>query len=262
MIGETAMSRFIDSCHKTLESFRVSYRSQALTQLTCIKLARCPNLKEVEFGQHLDKYEKIPFDVIGAIKMFARKCVSHTLTVLKLYECDAELLGILAQRLHRVEELQIVKFLQKDSESVSELLPLSQMKSVKKLNLCSTWFPLKFSVAADDNGMDVMGNRDFERVIWGLKNSLTHLLLGDYLHDSLLIYIAIMCKQVEVMQLNSAQLTDGSIYHVLKSCTQLTALDVSGCLKFTGAAFQEVDEDEYKATKLRWLQVNLDGYEM
>ena len=41
LIGETAMSRFIDSCHQTLETFRVSYRSQALTNLTCVKLARC-----------------------------------------------------------------------------------------------------------------------------------------------------------------------------------------------------------------------------
>jgi hypothetical protein len=85
--------------------------------------------------------------------------------------------------------------------------------------------------------MDVMGNREFEKVIWALKHSLTHLTLGDYMHDSLLIYIAIMCKQVEVLQLNSAQLTDGSIYHVLKSCANLKALDVSGVLKFTGAAF-------------------------
>lgn len=64
----------------------------------------------VEFGQHLDKYEKIPFDVLNAIKAFAKKCVSANLNVLRLYECDEDLLNILASRFHHLEELQIVKF--------------------------------------------------------------------------------------------------------------------------------------------------------
>jgi len=99
-------------------------------------------LTEVEFGQHLDKYEKIPFDVLNAIKTFAKKCVSENLNVLKLYECDEDLLHILASRFHHIEELQIVKFVQRNSQTISELLPLAQLTSVKRLNLCSTWFPL------------------------------------------------------------------------------------------------------------------------
>jgi hypothetical protein len=49
------------------------------------------------------------------------------------------------------------------------------MKLLKRLSLCATWYPLSLQEASDGNGDDVMGNRDFEQVIWGLKNSLTHL---------------------------------------------------------------------------------------
>ena len=60
--------------------------------------------------------------------------------------------------------------------------------------MCSTWFPLDLKMADDDNGVDVTGARDFEKIIWALKTSLTHLHIGNYVWDDLLIYIGEMCK--------------------------------------------------------------------
>jgi hypothetical protein len=127
--------------------------------------------------------------------------------------------------------------------------------------LCNTWFPLCITpVLGDDNA--VSGSRELERVIFCLKGSLTHLHLGDYIWDDILIYIAEMCKELEVVQLYSKKITDGSISHLLKRAEHLSALDVSGCSEFNGLAFTEVDTDTFKATKLKWCQLNLTGHEM
>lgn len=103
-----------------------------------------------------------------------------------------------------LEDLQIVKFIQKKPEGVTELLPLTELKSLQRLNLCATWFPLELKMAEDDNGNDVTGARDFERIIWALKGSLTQLYLGNYVWDDLVIYIGEMCKNLEVVAINSA----------------------------------------------------------
>ena len=49
---------------------------------------------------------------------------------------------------------------------------------------------------------------------------------------------------------------------MLMKCASLEALDVSGCTKFCGLAFHEIDDAEYVSKKLKWLQVNLEGHEM
>jgi len=49
-------------------------------------------------------------------------------------------------------------------------------------------------MADDDNGVDITGARDFEKIIWALKTSLTHFHIGNYVWDDLLIYIGEMCK--------------------------------------------------------------------
>lgn len=59
-------------------------------------------------------------------------------------------------------------------------------------------------MAEDDTGVDVTGSRDFEKIIWNLKGSLTHIYLGNYVWDDLLIYIGEMCKELEVVSVNSA----------------------------------------------------------
>jgi hypothetical protein len=50
VLGEIALGRFIDASFRTLTHFKISYRCNALTDSTSIKLARCENLTLVEFG--------------------------------------------------------------------------------------------------------------------------------------------------------------------------------------------------------------------
>lgn len=80
--------------------------------------------------------------------------------------------------------------------------------------------------------------------------------------DDMLVYVAEMCRNLEVFQINSQECTDGSINHMIRKCTNLKALDVSGLTKFVGLAFQDLDDNEFVARNLRWLQVNLEGHEM
>ncbi len=101
-----------------------------------------------------------------------------------------------------LQELQIVKFNQR-KEGVAELLHLMKFKALSKLNLCSTWFPLNLKMAEDDNGVDVSGSRDFEKIIWALRPTLTQINLGNYVWDDLVIYIGEMCKLLEVVTINS-----------------------------------------------------------
>ena len=117
-------------------------------------------------------------------------------------------------------------------------------------------------MAEDDNGTDVSGSRDFEKIFWALRGSLTQLSIGNYIWDDLIIYIGEICKELEVVQINSALVTDGSILHMIIMSKLFKALDVSGCVKFCGISFQQVDQENFNATKLKWLQVNLDVHEM
>ena len=82
---------------------------------------------------------------------------------------------------------------------------------------------------------------------------MTHLYLGNYLVDELVIYIAEMCKEIEQVEINSTQITDVAISHLLKRAEHLKALDVSGCTNFTGLAFADVDDENFKSTKLKWV---------
>lgn len=76
-----------------------------------------------------------------------------------------------------------------------ELLPLGKLKGLRRLNLCSTWFPLDLKrTEADADPAEVSGARDFERIIWLLKGSLTHLQIGNYIWDDLFVYVATMCR--------------------------------------------------------------------
>ena len=55
-------------------------------------------------------------------------------------------------------------------------------------------------MAEDDNGTDVSGSRDFEKIFWALRGSLTQLSIGNYIWDDLIIYIGEICKELEVVQ--------------------------------------------------------------
>ena len=101
-----------------------------------------------------------------------------------------------------------------------------------------------------DTELEVSGAKDFERVVWLLKGSLTHLHLGNYIWDDLFVYVAEMCKELELVQINSTQITDLALCHLLKRSEHLKNLDVSGCTSFSGLAFAAVEPENYIAKKL------------
>ena len=117
------------------------------------------------------------------------------------------------------------------------MLPLQKLKSLERLDLCSTWHPLFAKVSENEDGLDVSGSREFERVFWSLRPTLKELRLGNFMWDDMLVYVAEMCRNLEVFQINSQECTDGSINHMIRKCTKLRALDVSGLVKFVGLAF-------------------------
>lgn len=148
-----------------------------------------------------------------------------------------------------LEELQIVKFNQ-TKEGCTELLPIGKFKGLERVNLCSTWFPIDMKRQETDTDLNDSAQRDFERIVWLLKGSLTHLQLGNYIWDDILVYIAEMCKELELVQINSTQITDLALCQLLKRSEHLKCLDVSGCTQFSGLAFAAVESENYVAKKL------------
>lgn len=65
--------------------------------------------------------------------------------------------------------------------------------------------------------------------------------------------MAELCKELEILELNSVYISDAAISHVLKRSEHLTTLDVAGCTRFTGLAFSDVTSETIKAKKLRWV---------
>ena len=55
-IGETAMCRMICSSERTLQTFKMSYRgtNSCFSKFTMAQLAKCPNLKKVEFASLME----------------------------------------------------------------------------------------------------------------------------------------------------------------------------------------------------------------
>ena len=181
--------------------------------------------------------------------MFLKKKVS-SLTTLKLYDCDEQTLDLVTKDADTLEELQIVKFNQK--ESPKELLGLKKLKNLERLSLCATWFPLDIK-KIDDGQQEVAGSRELEQIIFALKGSLTNICLGNYIWDDLVIYMSEMCKELEVVSFFSSKITDACISHLLKRAEHLTALDVAGCSEFTGLALADFEDLEtFKAKKLKW----------
>ena len=95
-----------------------------------------------------------------------------------------------------------------------------------------------------------------------LKGSLVELRLGNYLWDDILIYIAELCRELEVVEINSQEISDAAISHLLKRAEHLNTLDLAGCTRFTGLAFTDVDSESIKCKKLRWVQADLGGHEL
>lgn len=108
----------------------------------------------------------------------------------------------------------------------------------------------------------VSGSRELEQIFFGLKWSLKRIKLGDYIWDDFLIYLAEVCRGLEVVEINCAAISDGAIAHLLCRAEHLTALDVSLCPNFTGMAFAMVEDEHFKSRKLRWVKMGLVGHEL
>lgn len=167
-----------------------------------------------------------------------------------------------------LEELLITKFIQspKHEKDLAELLPLAKLKNLNKLSLCATHFPLICEIADTSEEASFMnsaisGSRELEQIFFCLKTTLKHIKLGDYIWDDFIIYIAEVCKLIEIIEFNSKQLTDAAISHLLKRAENLTALDVASCSKFTGLAFADVETENFKSKNLRWVKLSLAGHE-
>ena len=81
---------------------------------------------------------------------------------------------------------------------------------------------------------DMSGCAEMEALFFTLRGSLKRLNIGNFVWDDLIIYIAEMCKQLEVLELNSAKLSDAAVNHVLKRAQHLKVLDVSGLIELVG----------------------------
>ena len=137
-------------------------------------------------------------------------------------------------------------------------MPLAQLSCLEKLSLCATYFPLKLDVAAITNTLSagnatISGCRELEQIFFKLRGSLVELRLGDYIWDDLIIYVGELCKELEVVELNSSKVSDAAISHLLKRSVHLTSLDVAGVTTFSGLAFMDVTLETFKATKLKWV---------
>ena len=141
------------------------------------------------------------------------------------------------------------------------------LRALERLTLCPTYYPLRIEVAAIDNQLaasnaTISGSRELEQIIFRLKGSLVELRLGNYIWDDLLIYIAELCRELEIVEFNSNEISDAGISHLLKRAEHLTTLDLAGCQKFTGLAFTDVDSETIRCKKLRWVQANLTLHEL
>ena len=144
---------------------------------------------------------------------------------------------------------------------------MSQMKAIERLALCPTYHPLNLDIAMIDNQLaannaTISGSRELEQILFKLRGTLIEVRLGNYIWDDLIIYMAELCKELEVLEFNSDSISDAAISHVLKRSEHLTILDVAGCTRFTGLAFADVTLETLKAKKLRWVQANLGGHEL
>ena len=111
-IGETAMSRILASSARTLHTVKLSYRNEkSICKGTMAQLAACYNLKVLEFATLAEYISNLPPQQLTSLKYFLarKKCALESL---KLYDCDKEVLEMLARGPEKssLEELQIIKF--------------------------------------------------------------------------------------------------------------------------------------------------------
>lgn len=98
--------------------------------------------------------------------------------------------------------------------------------------------------AQNDQAIAVTGNRFIELMFFNLKATLLEIHIGQWAYDDLIIYVSEICKELETVEINSANVTDKSITEMLKKLKYLRFLDLSGCNNFVGVSFAEAMESE------------------
>lgn len=121
-----------------------------------------------------------------------------------------------------------------------------KFSKLTSLNFCSTWHtvevPKENIDEQNDQAIALTGCRELELVFFGLKDNLTELHLGEWAYDDIIIYIAELCKKIQIIEINSTKVTDPSICEILKKEVDLKVLDISGCQNFVGVAFSDAVE--------------------
>lgn len=144
-----------------------------------------------------------------------------------------------------------IKSKEEDFQQLRGILAGENQKAFKFTKLeafdfCSTWFPLDFAREVideqNDHALSFTGNRDVELIYFALKNQLIQLHLGQWAYDGLVIYLVEICKELEVVEINSDQVTDKSIAELLKKLKYLRVLDLAGCPNLVGVAFSDASE--------------------
>jgi hypothetical protein len=72
LISETALARIIDAASKTMTTFKVSYKCQGLTRLSCARLSQCKKLTHVAFGNSNEYIAQSKFDLLLSVNYFLR----------------------------------------------------------------------------------------------------------------------------------------------------------------------------------------------
>lgn len=109
----------------------------------------------------------------------------------------------------------------------------------------------------NDQTVAISGNRELELIFFGLKNTLIEVHFGEWMYNDLLIYIAEICKDIEIIEINSTQITDISIVEILRKLKFLRFIDLSGCPNFIGTAFSDALE-VLASDKIRQITLGID----
>ena len=83
----------------------------------------------------------------------------------------------------------------------------------------------------------------FSKMLYYMRNTLTHVSFGNFVNDEICKLISIYLKQtITYIKLNSDFITDNGIKCILSECSLLTEIDLVGCTRFLGSAFYDIKE--------------------
>ena len=83
----------------------------------------------------------------------------------------------------------------------------------------------------------------FSKMLYYMRNTLTHVSFGNFVNDEICKLISIYLKhQITYIKLNSDFITDNGIQCILSECSLITEIDLVGCTRFLGSAFYDIKE--------------------